>query len=81
MRTRKLTCPLPLRRIQLQTDYFEKSVKKSVPRWLNRLQQWDESNSRITEYNKGLSVNTLDDDKIDPVTERQDAKILKLENI
>ena len=81
MRTRKLTCPLPLRRIQLQTDYFEKSVKKSVPRWLNRLQQWDENNSRTTEYNNGLSVNTLDDDKIDPVTERQDAKILKLENI
>ena len=81
MRTRKLTCPLPLRRIQLQTDYFEKSVKKSVPRWLNRLQQWDENNSRTTEYNNGLSVNTLDDDKIEPVTERQDAKILKLENI
>ena len=81
MRTRKLTCPLPLRRIQLQTDYFEKSVKKSVPRWLNRLQQWDENNSRTTEYNNGLSVNTLDDDKIEPVTERKDAKILKIENI
>ena len=44
MRTRKLTCPIPVLRMQLQAEYFDKSVKKSVPRWLKELQQWNNNN-------------------------------------
>ena len=44
MRTRKLTCPIPVRRMQLQAEYFDKSVKKSVPRWLKQLQHWNNNN-------------------------------------
>ena len=44
MRTRKLTCPLSNHRMKLQTEYFEKSVKKSLPKWLNQLQKWNDNN-------------------------------------
>ena len=58
MRTRKLTCPLPVRRMQLQSEYFEKSVKKSVPKWLRRMQQWGESNSRKEINRHNLNIET-----------------------
>ena len=45
MRTRKLTCPLPLRRLHLENKYFEKSVKRSLPQWIDQLQKWEENNS------------------------------------
>ena len=44
MRTRKLACPLTNHRMKLQTEYFEKSVKKSLPKWLNKLQKWNNNN-------------------------------------
>ena len=49
MRTRKLTCPLPLRRLHLENKYFEKSVKRSLPQWMDQLQKWEENNSLHTE--------------------------------
>ena len=49
MRTRKLTCPLTNHRIQLQKEYFEKSVKKSLPKWLNRLEKWNIESAVSTE--------------------------------
>ena len=60
MRTRKLTCPLPVRRMQLQSEYFEKSVKKSVPKWLRRMQQWGENNSRKEIHNPDLNIANID---------------------
>ena len=60
MRTRKLTCPLPVRRMQLQTEYFEKSVKKSVPKWVRRMHKWGENNSRKEENNLDLNIANID---------------------
>merc|ERR1711944_11369 len=51
MRTRRLTCPLPAHRKQLETEYFEKSVKKTIPRWFNKLRQWQENRSNNEENN------------------------------
>ena len=46
MRTRKLTCPLSAHRKQLETEYFEKSVKKYLPNWLCKLRKWEENRSQ-----------------------------------
>ena len=46
MRTRKLTCPLSDHRKQLETEYFEKSVKKCLPKWLCKLRKWEENRSQ-----------------------------------
>ena len=54
MRTRRLTCPLSAHRKQLESEYFEKSVKRSLPKWLNKLRQWEENRSR----NKNIHVVT-----------------------
>ena len=54
MRTRRLTCPLPAHRKQLETKYFEKSVKKNIPRWFNKLRQWQENRS-----NNEANITTL----------------------
>ena len=60
MRTRRLTCPIPIRRIHLQTEYFEKSVKKSLPRWLNRMQQWNDNNSQMKEHRMDRNIPDID---------------------
>ena len=56
MRTRRLACPLPAHRKQLETEYFEKSVKKTIPRWFNKLRQWQENRSNNEDNNTSLNA-------------------------
>ena len=57
MRTRKLTCPLSAHRKQLETEYFEKSVKKYLPNWLCKLRKWEENRSQ--NKNNYISCDTI----------------------
>ena len=69
MRTRRLTCPLSAHRKQLETEYFEKSVKKTIPKWFNKLRQWQESRSH-NEHNNTI-LNALTTNKLNDATAKE----------
>ena len=69
MRTRKLTCPLSAHRKQLEVEYFEKSVKKCLPKWLYKLRQWEES--RFQNKNNSNILNSLAINNSEDITHNQ----------
>ena len=90
MRTRRLTCPLSAHRKQLESEYFEKSVKRSLPKWLNKLRQWEENRSRnknihvvtnnLTAVAPGYKSNN-DDQNIDNCNEQSEIPTLMVPHI